>query len=105
MENIMKKILIITLLSLGIISVEAKGSFGGAFAGSLVGSSLSTGISNSNSGNCDRIKAQIKKYEEKYDELHEKNLWLSKQLIPHRGKFEELEDDFEYLFDYVNKDL
>lgn len=105
----MKKILIIALLALGVVSLEAKGgSAGGAFAGSFIGSSMGTAISNNRGGgggNCDRYEAQIEKYEDKNNDLRNENSRLVKAINSHRGLLPELEDDFSQWIDDFDEDL
>lgn len=104
----MKKILIIALLTLGVVSLEAKGgSAGGAFAGSFIGSSMGSSMSRSGggSGNCNRYEAQIEKYEDKNNYLRNENSRLVKAINPHRGLIPELEDDFSQWIDEFDEDL
>jgi hypothetical protein len=105
----MKKLLIITLLSLSIGALEAKGgSAGGAFAGSFMGSTLGTAVSNngrSSGGDCDRYERQIEQYSEKNKKLERENRHIEKKIKPHRGTWESLENDFEELFDDIENEL
>lgn len=104
----MKKRLIIALLTLGIVSLEAKGgSAGGAFAGSFIGSSMGTAISNRNSGggDCSRYEIQIENYEEKNNVLRKQNERLVNQIQAHRGLLPELKDDFARWIDDFDEDL